>query len=103
MLLLGSVGEAIWGFWAKAGLVNSNQKSGVWGKPHRGLVQGVHKGRLLIARATREAVSGTHICLRLCKLLSGTCACIRGCCQFKVPADRLAKQQMSRQLYHGAA
>lgn len=36
--LLRSMGGVLWGFWSRAGLVNSNQKNGVSGKTHWGLI-----------------------------------------------------------------
>lgn len=43
MPLSGSLGGVLWGSQARAGLVNSSQKSEIFISPYRGLISGAHK------------------------------------------------------------
>ena len=76
---LGSV-QVLWGSWAKASLVNSNQKERDFGKFHRGPISGAHKekpwkvGDRAYHKGSRQVISETCIYLRLCRLLSRACA-----------------------------
>ena len=62
MPLLGPLHSALWGPWARVGLVNSNQKSGVLVSPmgHIRQTGSGRQGRLLILRTVEDVVTGTY-------------------------------------------
>lgn len=78
MSLLGSMSGMLWGFWAKARLVNSNPKEPGFDKPPGGsYLRPWDGGRLLFTRLAGEVTSGTYVYLSLCGLLPGACS-LRG-------------------------
>lgn len=114
---LGSVGGVLWGFQAKAGLVNLNQKDCGLGKLCVGC-RGWGTGAVLLSKEctrwrpwevgkqfiTRKVISKTDIYLCLCYLglLSWACACVRHFSQLLAPAGHLTKQN-PRPQHHGVA
>ena len=89
-------------FWLLVHSVGALSEGCVRGRPWETGETGDHKGPW-------EVISGTYICLGLGGLLSRAHVCMRGQCQFKVPAGHMAEKigcqarRMPRQRYHGVA
>lgn len=96
--------------WAKDRLVNSHLKRKHLDEFHGGLIRGAQGegpgryGRLLATKAVGEVLSGTHICVWLCRLLSRTCGNMRSQCHWKAPHRLLGQTKlMTKRQYQGVA